>query len=337
MDKNELQVQFFKHIKNQLPSNISFVDDIADLLNISNDSAYRRIRGEKTISFEELQKLSMHYNISLDQMMHINSNSIVFQGNNVEPGNFDFEKYLQDMLNILKALNAATQKHMIYEAKDMPLFYFFQYPELASFKFFFWMKSVLSYPEYAKMKFEDNELMKVLIKLGSDIIKNYCTIPSTEIWVAESISTTIRQIEYYTEGGVFRNKETIELLYNQLEKVIEHVKEQAECGEKFLIGAKPCGKPDNYHMYFNEVFLGHNTLILEADQMEVAVLNHGVLNFMRTYDKKFFAYTKKQLENTMKKSVLISSVGEKERNRFFNTVFQKISTSKKEALSKFGQ
>jgi hypothetical protein len=58
---------------------------------------------------------------------------------------------------------------------------------------------------------------------------------------------------------------------------------------------------------------------------------------MRTYDKKFFAYTKKQLENTMKKSVLISSVGEKERNRFFNTVFQKISTSKKEALSKFGQ
>jgi len=332
MESNDLQQLFFKHIKSLLPANRSFVDEVADLLNISNDSAYRRIRGEKAITLEEIQKLCNHYHVSIDQIMNINSNSIVFHGNNVEAGNFDFEKYLQDMLNILKTINSAGRKMMIYEAKDMPIFYHFLFPELASFKFFFWMKTVLSYPEYAKMKFEDNELEPFLQKTGLEIIKNYCQVPSAEIWVVESISTTIRQIEYYTEGGVIRKKDTIALLYEQLEKVVEHIREQAEHGEKFLLGSKPTGKPDNYKLYYNEVFLGHNSIILEADSMQTAVINHGVLNYMRTNDKKFYDYTLKQLENTMKKSLLISSVGEKERNRFFNILLDKINRSKKETL-----
>lgn len=336
MESNELQQFFFKHIKSLLPANRSFVDEVACLLNISNDSAYRRIRGEKAITLEEIQKLCNHYHVSIDQIMNINSNSIVFHGNNVEPGDFDFEKYLQEMLYILKALNAANKKMMIYEAKDMPIFYHFLFPELASFKFFFWMKSVLSYPEYAKMKFEDNELESALQKTGTEIIKNYCMVPSTEIWVVESISTTIRQIEYYTEGGVIRKKDTIALLYEQLEKVVEHIKEQAEYGEKFMPGTKPGSKPDNYKLYYNEVFLGHNSISLEADNMQTVVINHGVLNYMRTSDKKFFSYTMKQLENTMKKSILISSVGEKERNRFFNILFDKISRSKKATLEQRG-
>ena len=53
----EIQTAFFEQIKNSLPSNLSLVDVIADELEISNDSAYRRIRGEKMLSFEELQKL----------------------------------------------------------------------------------------------------------------------------------------------------------------------------------------------------------------------------------------------------------------------------------------
>ena len=61
MEPNNSQLQFFLHIKALLPGHVSFVDEIADLLNISNDSAYRRIRAEKAISFEELHKLCAHY------------------------------------------------------------------------------------------------------------------------------------------------------------------------------------------------------------------------------------------------------------------------------------
>ncbi len=47
---SQLQINLFNHIKSVMPSNLSFVDEIADVLDISNDSAYRRIRGEKQVS-----------------------------------------------------------------------------------------------------------------------------------------------------------------------------------------------------------------------------------------------------------------------------------------------
>ena len=52
MDVNQTQQLFFNHIKSKLPLHISFVDEVAELLNISNNSAYRRIRGERPIGFD---------------------------------------------------------------------------------------------------------------------------------------------------------------------------------------------------------------------------------------------------------------------------------------------
>jgi hypothetical protein len=72
MNQPGVQQIFFRHIKASLAGHLSLVDEVADLLNISNDSAYRRIRGEKLLSFEEIQILCTHYKISLDQLFHLN-------------------------------------------------------------------------------------------------------------------------------------------------------------------------------------------------------------------------------------------------------------------------
>jgi hypothetical protein len=89
------------------------------------------------------------------------------------------------------------------------------------------------------------------------------------------------------------------------------------------LGSKPTGNK-NFQLFFNEVFLGHNTIMAETDGMKTVFINHGVLNYMITRDKDFCNYTKKSMENTMKKSSLISSVNEKERTRFFKILKDKI-------------
>ncbi len=332
MDATALQTTFFKHIKSIVPPNISLVDDVAELLQISNDSAYRRIRGEKSLLFEEIQLLCRHYKISLDQIMTAQSTATVFYGRTVDAGNFDFRSYLGDMLANLKTFARAGKKMMFYEARDIPIFHHFLYDKLAAFKYFFWMKSVLYYPEFNKRSFEDTELSDELLKLGRDITRTYNSIPSAEIWVMESIHTTLRQIEYYKYSGLIRKKETIAALYEQLEQLIDHIREQADCGEKFLPGEKPVGNLDNYQLYFNEVYLGHNSIFVEADGVQTAFINHAVLNYMMTHDVAFCDYTRRSLENNMKKSILISSVGERERSRFFNTLTSSISESKKLTL-----
>ena len=101
-----------------------------------------------------------------------------------------------------------------------------------------------------------------------------------------------------------------------MEALVDHIKDQASNGENYLIGQKPSGDVNNYRLFFNEVSTGHNTGLTETDGIKTVFLNHGVMNYMITRDKKFCDFTKMSLENTMRESSLISSVNGKERNRF---------------------
>src|SRR5215213_5663299 len=101
MEAATIQVNFFQHIKAMLPPHLSLVDEVAELLHISNDSAYRRIRGEKPIAFEELQVLCSHFKVSLDQFLHLRSDSIVFNGRLTDTESFTFTEYLQGVLQHL--------------------------------------------------------------------------------------------------------------------------------------------------------------------------------------------------------------------------------------------
>lgn len=143
MESNNSQLLFFQHIKSILPDHISFVDEVADLLSISNDSSYRRIRGEKHISLDEMQKLASHFKISIDQFLHIQSDSYIFSGELPANGENAFEKWLENVLRQVTFINSFTHKHMYYLAKDVPITDQFMIPELLAFKSFLWRRSIL--------------------------------------------------------------------------------------------------------------------------------------------------------------------------------------------------
>jgi hypothetical protein len=323
METIELQKTFFQHIKDKLPAHISFAEEIAEVLDISTDSSYRRIRGEKPITFEEIKKLCETYSVSLDHILSLNINSTVFFGDWVDAENFNFEKYLEDMLFQVKQIVAAPKKLFYYEAKDIPPFYHFQFPELATFKYFFWMKTILSYDKYSKTCFEDADLNGIIKKTGKEIFQAYSKLPSSEIWSPETINSTLRQIEFYKDSGVFKSKDTIRSLYEQLHELISHIERQAERGVKFS-DSTDNRAPVSFQLFCNEVFLGHNTIYFEVQDIPNVFINHGVLNYMITRNKRFCDYTKKSFENTMKKSSLISGVNEKERFRYFKNMKDKV-------------
>src|ERR1700761_749406 len=193
-DSANVQQLFFHHIKGRLAAHLSLVNEIADLLNISNDSAYRRIRGEKAVSIDELIILCSHFKISLDQLFHLKTDTILFSGKFINTADFDFDLYLGDILRLLTYINSFDRKELFFMSKDIPLFHHFNFPELAAFKSFFWMKTILQYPSYNKRPFLINDFMESTRETCSKIIREYNKIPSQEIWHAESIHATIRQI-----------------------------------------------------------------------------------------------------------------------------------------------
>jgi transcriptional regulator with XRE-family HTH domain len=307
-----------------LPAHLSLVDEVADLLSISNDSAYRRIRGEKPISLEEMQKLATHFKISLDQFLHLQSDSFIFTGKLANATDHVFERWMENLLKQVIFINSFEHKHMYYLLKDIPPMQQFLSPELTCFKSFFWRKSILHYEEMRGQKFSLKNIDPHYVELGKKIVHEYNQIPSTDIWNIESINTTIRQIQFYREANMYDTPDDISQLYEGLLKLIDHLEKQAEIGLKFLIDGKPGANAASYNLFNNELILGDNTVLVELNNTKITWLNHSVINFVGTQDERFNTHMFDAIQNLIKKSTHLSRVGEKERTRFFNRIRDKV-------------
>lgn len=329
MESIGLQQVFFQKIKEAMPPHISFVDDIAEVLGITNDSVYRRIRGEKPISLDEVCKICSHYKVSMDQFLNIQTDAFTFRGLLNDHSENSFDAYLEQVRRIFQMFSAYKDRYLSVLMKDIPPFVHFQVPELAIFKFYFWMKSILHYESMKGVKFSmDDERLVKYLPIGNQIIELYNTVHITEIWNIESVNSSIRQINFYHEAGLIKDKATTLLLYEKLEELINHIEYQAETGLKFGIGRTPTSHSTSYRMFVNELILGDNTYMAELNGSRMVFLNHSVLYFVATSDEKFTKVMADNLQNLERKSTMISTVGEKERTLFFNSIRKKIQYRK---------
>lgn len=326
MKANENQILFFQNLKSSMPIYNSLVDEISELLDISIDSAYRRIRGEKLLNFSEMEILSKRFNTSIDKYFNTANNSILFQGNYNDYSEDNFMKWIKDTLAQLELVNSYSEKHIYWLVKDMPPFHHYYHKELAAFKFFFWSKSILFNNQLKESKFSTvNNSYDKYASITNEILKAYHKIPTTEIWNIDGITITLQQIELYHEMGLMSSKEDTICLFNCLLEVIDNLQRMAETGRK-IIPSMPNVEGAEYNFFLNEFVIGDNTFFATVDDMKITYLNHSVIYFLGTSDTAFNDAMFKNLENLIKKSTQISVVGEKERWQFFNKLRKKVQS-----------
>ena len=332
MQSSQIQQTLFQHLKTMLPANLSLVDEMVDLLAISHDSAYRRIRGEKSLSLEELQKICAHYKLSVDQLLNLQSDAFIFNGQLTNSSDFTFESWLETDIKHLQQILAFTPCHLSYLAKEIPFFYYFLIPEIMAFKSFFFMKSILHYEHFKGAKFSLDDDYSHIQALGKKICELFSKIPSTEIWNVENLTSTIRQVEFYYITGMFKSDKDVAVVLEKLGDMLNHIEKQAAAGKKFIPGTQPLSNAPEFNMYINELIMGDNLILAQVGNMQVTYINHSIINFITTRDEKFNAYMKNTMENMANKSTPISGVNEKARVKFFNRMHDKIKRARLEIL-----
>ena len=216
----------------------------------------------------------------------------------------------------------------------MPPFHHYHFREVAAFKWFFWLKTSLQFPEFANRKFKFTDYPDDFFLLDQKVLSLYLDLPSTEIWNFESMNIILRQIEFYRDGQVFESEEDILRLYEAVEKTWDHLESQAALGYKFKQNdaeKKPLGE---FRMYFNEVHLGDNSMQVLLDNVKISIVAHTTFNYMMTRDVPFTENMYSYMQNLMKRSTLISEVSEKERSRFFRIIRDRIARRKETLHSK---
>jgi len=330
MTETDLQKELFVIIKNALPSHISMVDAIGDLLNISYDSVYRRIRGEKPITLNELKILCEHFHLSLDEVLQLKSDSVVFNAPEINGADPDFKEYLKGVLKQMKYFNSFEKREMLYQCKDAPVFYFYLFPEIGAFKTFCWLKTVLNNSDYQDQIFSLEAFpFEECNQIGQQIIKEYNILPSTELWNIETLNSTINQLEYYRDAGLFKTNEDFISVLDSFDKMLNHLQEQANLGLKFMPGAPDVTHKEQFKFYINEVILGNNTIICELDNQRLSIITYNALNYLMTKDERFGKKLRQGFNTLVSRATLISGSGEKERNKFFKVQREKILQLKK--------
>jgi BetR domain len=329
MTAEQLQQSLFLHIKTLMPPHMSMVDEVASLLNISNDSAYRRIRGEKPITLDEVQVLAAHFKFSLDQFLHLESDSFIFNGRITNDSDFTYQRWLENTFMHVEYIRNAPAKHFYVLAKEIPFFYYFFIPEIAIFKSYFFTKTILHYEEMKHVKFSLDDDHLFTTTMAKKISGAYTLIPSTEIWHIENITSTLRQIEYYFVTGNFKTPAQAFVILDKLEDLLNHIEQQAETGKKFLYGQQPNSQSMEVNMYMNELIWGENLMLIDFKTIKLAYLNHTVINFISTRDQNFCEYMSGSFKTIIGKSIPLSGSNEKDRLLFLNRMRDKIKATRK--------
>mgnify|MGYP001252727177 CR=1 FL=1 len=322
-----VQEILFQSIRSKLPANLSFVHELSELLSISYDSAYRRIRGEKELSLEELKAICLHFEVSVDALFNLKSDHVIFNSMAIGENGFDIEKWLKSILLAIKQIQLAHEKEIIYAAKDIPVFYYFEFPDIAAFKIFFWNKTLIPASGYETRKLI-LEVPEDIYETGRQMLLSYVKIPTIEIWSEETISSVLRQIEYCFVAGFFARTEDVYKLCDVLDTWLNHVQSQAELGFQYMLGRPPEGVENSFRLYQNEVLVTDNTILVQMDGQKVCYNTYNVINQLITTNPVFCNQVENSLRNLMKNSTMISGTSAKERHRFFNILHEKVKALK---------
>ncbi|WP_336514654.1 helix-turn-helix domain-containing protein [Pollutibacter soli] len=327
MSQQSIQQLLFDTIKSRYPANKSLVSELATILNISQDSAYRRMRGEKTITLEEVQSVCVRFGISVDQLMHQKSQNYLFQDHGIGEGNLSFNEQLELHFAELSQIKKSSSAELFFFTRDISIFYFYQFPELLAFKYFYWMKSVFGHPDYQRLKFAINDELNKYSGMGVKAAKSFTEIDGTEIWSLENISQILQQFRYLRELQLFSDPSELSKLYHALIRMIDHIEMQADAGKKFFSGKAPDEHSGRFNLYINEFMHGGNNILVRAGEHWMAYINHSIMNYLRTEDPEFCTYVKQRIQEVMKRSDLISGTGEKLRRQFFNRLRDRVRES----------
>jgi hypothetical protein len=325
-----IQEQFLQRVKSALAPNVSFVDELADLLKLSTDSAYRRIRCETLFNIEEITQICKHFRVSFDPEVQHMSNKVTFDYLKLDDKKENFKLWLMFISGDVKKIGTSINNQIIYGADDVPIWHHFFNKELIAFKLFYWLKSILNSPDYADVNFDVNLIDDEMVESAMEMLRNYNEINSVEIWTEDTLNSNLKQIEYFFESGFFNTKQDAlrlcDLYVEELNLVLKKAAKSSKLIEKGESGR------ENFKLYKSEVMIGNNSILANIGSTKIAYVSNNTFNMMSTTSADFVHENELWLNNLLRKSTLISGVGEKQRNQFFRVLRDKIDVLRQRIL-----
>ncbi len=320
-----MQEQFIKFLKAKSEDNTSFAEEIASVLDIGYDAAYRRINNKTSLTLEEGVILAKHYKISLNKLFEVGSQNTIITELSPRPVDEQgLEMWYKQSLNNVMPLSKLKRAEIIWSGKDVSLFRTLTDSYLTRYKMYVWLKDLNV--EMAKSKISFDDWMKTipnsLLQSALDLGEIYKHINITELWNDNTVNGTLQQVLYYFEAGLV-SKDIALLICDDIHEVVNQIEKQTI--------QQSINTTDNkkfFRLYKCDLHTLTNTVMVVTPHQKVFFSPFTVLSYFKIEHQDTCEMMYEFLQKQMSNSKLLATSGERDRTIFFKNVHKKISIAK---------
>jgi hypothetical protein len=290
-----------------IPKNIKPVIYLMDLLNLSRESVYRRIRREIPFSMEEITNLSLTLGFSIDEIVEGSKKERMFFDLQISP---DFsETYIwlfKEYNNYLQSLAIAKQSQILMALNHIPSLFSVFFDNL--FKFFYYKWSNEN-EDVSNLSFSNQHVPNELIRLQEKILINCKKINNVVMILSPHLFfNAIRDIQYYYMRKLL-TKEELQLLKNDILDLIDLAEKVAKNGSFRDI---------HIDFYLSTINIHSNSIYLHFDDVRETHFWIYSLSPMIIRNSEICDMQRKWVYSLKKHSTLITESNEILQIEFFN-------------------
>jgi hypothetical protein len=300
---NKLNVKLTEEIIRRIPSGIKPVDYLADSLNTSRESAYRRLRNEIPFTFNEITQLAGQLNFSMDEIIGIDKQGRIFMDFHIDAyanpdKNFHalFREYAKFIENVSKARN----QDIIISSNKISLLTLMKYDTL--FKFFYFKYIHQTQEMFFNSCFSDITIPSEIAELRQRFIENMAELDSvTAIYGKDLFLSMIRDIKYYYSRELL-SKTEVSTLKTELLTLLEQLTKLMQTGSNDTGKRKMC--------YLSLLDIETNCEHAAYDGKNFLIYWIYSINFLSITDPELCMVHQKRFEAMKKTAVLLSRSNE---------------------------
>ncbi len=335
--RDNLQEAIFAKVLPRFEKKAEAVEALVQLLGVSRDGIYRRLRGDTALSPREISILARQFKLSVDQLISEDSNHIIFDYNLFSgPPVRNFFEYLQQVKHQVTTIGSLPGLRIYYASHTIPLFYYMLFPELLSFKLYVYGLTNWHFDYLQKTKFCFDLITPEEKAIGYEVGAMYSKLDSTDLWTMVLADDTLNQIEYMAMEGRFEREEEALIVCRQVGELVNHARAMAEAGRKFVPGSRPNDENGEFNLYYNELSSSSNIILGRSDHGQVLFITFTTPNFLLTFDERLCRRTEEWFSLLINRSASISFHSAQSRNFYFNRIEKKVEQTLRKLEMFFG-
>lgn len=301
------------------------VHALCQVLNLGRDAIYRRLRGETVLSADELILLSRKYDIKLDAYMESAPQlnyPAAFENITCE---LQYYKQLEQHVMSITSLDGVS---IDYATPELPIYYDLFTPTLLAFKTFVYGLTTWNLDKWKGKVFSPNLIHPEVFEVAERLLVPLFKVPGRELWSIGILDITLRQIEHAVDVGRLTDPKFVNLMFNELERIVDHMEEMARCGKRFAPGNKQEENDPDFCVFHNEMTNTNNVIIIKSRNFSTVFSTFINPDYIISTDERIQSKMETWFDNLVANSNVLDVNSGKYIEKFFTRLRRVVAISK---------